>query len=219
MKNIFTVATLAMVVTLSVYLVRVQNELISTQQFMRRREFRLVHGWVVGLDGVPIPGVKVQGIWGNLRKSLTNGEFFITAGSVVRFSMTGYRPVTKRLEDVRFNPKVVLIRDSQALWVLPPCSTMLIDRIMKGWLMQFKLPPGVVSSRKLGPDAGTETVCRGNFCMVLSFGPAWYGIPLGDFLEGGLGIRERDVGFRFPQDQGSNGWEFVVCEETALSCA
>jgi hypothetical protein len=208
MKNLLIGATLAVIVGVSVYLVRVQNEIISAQQFMRKREFRLVHGWVGGLDGVPIPGVKVQGIWGNLRKSLMNGEFFITASSVVRFSMTGYRPVTKGVQDVRLNPKVVLIGDPQSLWVLPPCFKSANDHLMTGWLMQFKLPPGVVSSRELGPDEGTETVCRSNVCMVLSFGPAWYGIPLQNFLEGGLGIRERDVGFQFHQDHGWNGWEY-----------
>jgi hypothetical protein len=101
--------------TISVVLGDLQTGLQASRRYtpLSHPGFQLVHGWIVGSSGDPIRNVIVTGIPGRWAKSAGNGEFLVSASEVVRFSATGFRPVTKSVAELLRVDRIVPARHKQ----------------------------------------------------------------------------------------------------------
>jgi len=158
-----------------------------------------VRGKVVSASGAPLADVIVLSMPTAEGKTDSLGEFLLKQPSrLVRFSLAGFRPVTKLSEELQKKPTVVLEADPNAAWDPPRCPTNQSGRVMYGDNMQFTLGPGVEMRRGQDIDYQMNVVCIGKSCMQHGFGPLWsFGMPpWRDFPDGFDDLKERDVKWR-----------------------
>jgi len=125
-----------------------------------------VAGRVIGPMGQPLRGVTVLSMPTDETKTDEDGKFVIKAAELVRFSYSGYRPISRKTEELRQNPEVQLVPDPGVLWSPPTCSSSRGKSVIVGEWMQFSLPSTVRSRKVWDVDYGTNRICRGKSCML-----------------------------------------------------
>jgi len=165
---------------------------------LRAAEAEELRGRVVSSSGDGIAGVAVVSMPVDQATTGSDGRFVLHKPSeVVRFSLRSYRPVTKTLDQLKYNPEIVLDQDSEALWSPPRCSSNRQTELLKGDDMVFSLPRGVRVKRRSDIDYQTVHVRHKRFAMRLGWGPMWsYGMPTAkSYFDGLETLVERDVAF------------------------
>lgn len=157
-----------------------------------------IRGRVTTSSGQALSNVTILGQYLETVKSDQNGEFVWSKPTeFVRFSKPGYRPVTKKAEELRQKPEVTMTQDEHALWVPSKCAPA-GQRVMTGTSMQFMLPPGVHLRSGQDIDYQTAAVCLRKSCLQIGWGPLWsFGFPPPrEYLEGSTDVQERDIQYR-----------------------
>ena len=132
-------------------------------------------------------------------KTKEGGRFSLgKQGSLVRFSASGYRPITKRVEDLGQDSEVTLKADPGGLWIPPQCQVLRGPRMLTGDTMQFNLVSGGKIRRGQDIDYQTNVVCHNRSCMQHGWGPLWsFGLPpWREFPSAFSNVEERDVQIR-----------------------
>jgi hypothetical protein len=163
-----------------------------------------MRGRVVSSDGTGLQDVLITSEADYL-KSDPDGGFSISGrGQVIRFSKSGYRPVTRFLTELKTN--VRMVQDPMGLWKMSFCSGPPTSSMISGWNMRFQIPRGVQVRKGGDIDYSTNVVCRGNQCMQHGWGPLWsLGMPPfpTEFLAGLKEMTERDIhNFQAPEFPG-----------------
>jgi len=114
---------------------------------------------------------------------------------LIRFSKTGYRPVTKRTRVDGLD--VVLQTSNDSTWAPPACSPQRPRRF--GQIMMFTAPTGVRVQTTTDVDYRTAVVQFRGSALEFGTGPHWtFGLPLVQLLDAMVLVDERDV--RTPWD-------------------
>jgi hypothetical protein len=179
--------------------------------------FPEVRGKVISQDGSPLKGVIVRSSSNGAGKTDGSGQFILEQPrGLVRFSMPGYRPATKREETFQVNSTLVLQADPKGQWDPPQCPVSPSGLVMQGDRMQFPLGETIQARRVQDDDCQYYVVCIGKYCMRHGFGPLWsLGMPTWkDFPDGFLDIQERDVRWRPDLDLQGNEYRSTHADGT-----
>jgi len=153
-----------------------------------------IHGRVVSVDGVALPGVSVFSPPTDKTSTGPDGSFVLTKpGEVIRFSLQGYRPVTKTRDQLNLDSRIVLHKDQHAVWSPPACGTSAPS--IRGEFMGFSIPPDAKVERNVYDDYTTISIQYKQYEMRLGWGPAYsWGLPtLASYYDGLVQLEERDI--------------------------
>jgi hypothetical protein len=151
---------------------------------------------VISDSGDGIAGVAVVSMPTQLTTTGSDGSFVLQkAADVIRFSLRGYRPTTKTLDQLTETPEVILQEDREALWSPPHCSSSFRSNVLKGDAMLFTLPQGVRVKRGSDIEYATADLRYKRHTLRLGWGPLWsYGVPTSKSYFADLKtLQERDV--------------------------
>ncbi|HVN81414.1 MAG TPA: hypothetical protein VMW38_20665 [Terriglobia bacterium] len=114
---------------------------------------------------------------------------------VIRFSLIGYRPCTKTIEQLKKGPDVVLKKDPTSNWIIPRCKNSGGGRRIKAGFLSFSLPHEIKVKRgSHDMDYQTVLLVHKKYSIVLAWGPTWsYGIPPESALDNLSELKERSI--------------------------
>ncbi len=156
-------------------------------------------GLVVTVSHDPLSDASVLGMpTGESVKTNARGEFVLSESSdFVRFSASGFRPITKSRDEVMIGSPIVMERDPLAIWAPGICPPVQTQNTLNGDSMGFVLTLGTKYSTEIGDDYQTKMVCEGKYCMQLGWGALWsFGFPPRGFLKDLTITKERDIQYR-----------------------
>jgi hypothetical protein len=82
----------------------------------------------------------------------------------------------------------------RSVWVPGHCGPLVATDHLKGDKMVFILPPGTVVAQGRDIDYQTRTICHGDDCMQLGWGPLWSsGVLPSEYLQGIQGLTKRFI--------------------------
>ena len=115
----------------------------------------------------------------------------VDAQRTARFTLAGYRPVTRVLQ-ADTESEIVLQKDDSLAWAPSRCSA--VTDMLMGDVMGFKLPAGTAVSRTEDIDYSSVVVQAGNDSVRLAWGAFWsWGVPGPYFFSEISNLQERSL--------------------------
>jgi hypothetical protein len=154
-----------------------------------------IRGRVVS-DSIGLADVDVVSMPKGRATTIFNGDFLLMEpGEVIRFSLRGYRPVTKTRDQLIANSEVELRKDDEAVWSPPQCFQSTRSPVY-GYPLQISVPRGVEPQRHIDDDYQTVTIDYKRCRMTLGWGALWsFGIPGNkEYFKDLVRLTERDMG-------------------------
>jgi hypothetical protein len=150
-----------------------------------------VVGSVTDAEGSALADVRVMSPPSEDGKTDSAGRFVVEhPGQLIRFSRSGYRPVTAAASGGRLD--IVLQRSTGSAWSPPPCSPAGPRRF--GETIMFSAPPGVRLYATTDVDYRTVAIRFRDTWLEFGTGAHWtYGLPVAQVLQAMALVHERDV--------------------------
>jgi hypothetical protein len=150
-----------------------------------------VTGRVTSSSGEPLAGVTIWNMPFEKATTAADGTFSLKANPrIFRFQMTGYRPITKFVDN---NATIVMEKAADALWTPPVCK--LTAEWFEGGAMAFRRPKNARLNHGRDIDYGTSAIRYKGNTLLLGSGFTWsWGYPnINQFFDTIAELRERDI--------------------------